>query len=111
MPVIVVGRLGMHGQSVQHLVEEDTDIDPGKFGRVMSQNVLLKHVPVVTWDLIMIIHAMQFVTMDPIQEGHVAVQQDGMETVATTVCILSYACFFNVETNLNIAANPYSNYV
>ena len=92
--VIVTGRRGKLGHSVQLLVEEDTDTDLEGFGMTMSRDVMvLRNVLVVTWDLIMITLAMQFVTMDPILIDHVAVQQDGMEGVATIVCILSYVSF------------------
>ena len=87
--VIVTGRHGKLGHSVQLLVEEDTDTDLEECGIRTSRDVMvLRNVPVVTWDLIMITLAMQFVTMDPILVDYVAVRLDGMEAVATIVCII-----------------------
>ena len=84
--MVVTGRRGNHGHSVQLHVEEDTDIDLEEFGVTTPQNVrILKHVPQRTWHINMIILAIQFATMDHIQDNRVGVIQDGTENVATTV--------------------------
>lgn len=69
-------------------MEEDTDIDLEEFGIISPQNVKVsKYVPQMTWEMIMIILAIQFATMDHIQDNHVGVIQDGMGNVVTTVRI------------------------
>ena len=49
--------------------------------------MVLRNVPAMTWEMIMIILAIQFATMDHIQGNRVAVIQDGMGNVVTTVRI------------------------
>lgn len=49
--------------------------------------MVLRNVPAMTWEMIMIILAIQFATMDHIQDNHVGVIQDGMGNVVTTVPI------------------------
>lgn len=97
------GHPGMGGRNVQHLVVVDTGTDQGKFGFIKIVQVVtpLKIALAVTWEVIMIMLAMQFAITVHIQVifEDAAVKLDGMDNVAAIVCI---------KFNLNIIKFPKS---
>lgn len=92
------GHPGMGGRNVQHLVVVDTGTDQGKFGFIKIVQVVtpLKIALAVTWEVIMIMLAMQFAITVHIQVECVVVQQDGMDYVAAIVCIKLSLCRYFV---------------
>ena len=86
--VTVTGNNGHNGHNVLLLVVEENDTGLERFGTKISQNAwVLINVPAATWVFIFQ-RVIQYATTVLPQVDFAVVKMDGMENVATTVCMM-----------------------